>query len=132
MHVPQCVVVEKVDVERRLNEPRDPHNPVVMVVRFGGSTVHPVEQVECAVGPEQEHIVSCEVLHLLKPLQHNQLRHNRDGFEVDGKGPQNLWAQPRSETCCGTRRAVSARTSIGVNFWLMINANTAHGTIANL
>ena len=40
--------------------------------------------------PEQEDIVSSQVVDVLRALHQHQLREDRDRFQVDGKGPEDL------------------------------------------
>jgi hypothetical protein len=63
---------------------------VVLVVGLVVGAVHPVQDVEEAVGAEEEHVVAREVLHLPVPLQHDQLRDDRAGLKVYGKIPKQL------------------------------------------
>ncbi|GMF15745.1 unnamed protein product [Phytophthora fragariaefolia] len=84
------VVVEEVDVERRLYHAGDEHEPNEVVGRLGGCAVDPIEHVAAAVGSEQHDVVAGEVLHLSVALQQDELRDDGDGLEVDGEGPEDL------------------------------------------
>mmetsp|Transcript_22357 Transcript_22357/g.26923 ORF Transcript_22357/g.26923 Transcript_22357/m.26923 type:complete len:245 (+) Transcript_22357:229-963(+) len=83
------VVEEEVAVDRGLHNARGPHNPLA-VADLGEVSVDPVEQVQAAVCPEKEDIVSGQGVHILSPLEQDQLRENGNGFKVDGECPQHL------------------------------------------
>lgn len=40
--------------------------------------------------PEQEHVISSQVVDVLRALHQHQLREDRDRLQVDGKGPEDL------------------------------------------
>ena len=51
---------------------------------------YPVEDVKRPVRPQKENVVPVEVLHFAEPLQHDELRHDRNRLEENRKGPQNF------------------------------------------
>lgn len=56
----------------------------------GDAPVYPVGDIERAVGTKGGEVVRGYRLGLACPLQHEELREDRDRLEEDGKGPQNL------------------------------------------
>ena len=52
--------------------------------------VNPVRYVKCSVRSEGEQVVSRDVFRFARALEHEQLREDRDRFEVDRKGPEDL------------------------------------------
>mmetsp|Transcript_10720 Transcript_10720/g.32762 ORF Transcript_10720/g.32762 Transcript_10720/m.32762 type:complete len:323 (-) Transcript_10720:113-1081(-) len=83
------VVVEEVKIKAGLDKAREPHDPG-RVVRLGRISVDPVQDVERPVEAEQEHVVSGQVVHILRPLQQHELGQDGHGLQVDGKRPQDL------------------------------------------
>lgn len=82
------VNVEEVRVESCLDQTGDNGNGVHSI--FHKVAVDPVGQVECSVEAESEDVVCCDDLSLSCPLEHEQLRQNSNGFEVDREGPKHL------------------------------------------
>ena len=53
-------------------------------------SVDPVQDVESPVKPQEKYVVSCKIVHILCSLQQNQLRQDRNRFQIYREGPQNL------------------------------------------
>lgn len=88
--IPEDEVVEEVYIQAGLNNAADVHDPVVLVEGLVVRSVHPIEDVEGAVEAEQEHVMARQVLHFSVALQRDQLRHDREGFQVNGEHPKHL------------------------------------------
>jgi len=56
--------------------------------------VHPVHDVQSAVRPHEEDVISRQILHLAVALQHNELGQDRHRFEVNAEHPQQLLEIP--------------------------------------
>ena len=83
------VVVKEVTVQRRLDESRDPHNPVLVTGCVCGAP-DPVENVQEAVPAQAEYIVGSQCLGLPCTLQEEQLRQDGHSLEINRKRPQKL------------------------------------------
>jgi hypothetical protein len=84
------VDVEKVAVENSLQDAGNDGNPLGLVVGLGGVAVDPVGDVEEAVDAKGEEVVGGDGLGLASALEHEELGEDGDGFEPDGKGPEDL------------------------------------------
>ncbi len=86
--LPLDVVVKEVSVEQSLDHPADVNYPVVPVILFCIGTVDPVEDVQSTVGTHEKDVISSQVFDLSVALENNQLRQNRNGFQVNRESPE--------------------------------------------
>ena len=84
------VIVEKVRVEYRLKDAAEVNNKVMLVHRLMVGSVDPVQNVERPISSHEENVIASQILHLPIPLQYNELRKDRNGLQVNGKGPKQL------------------------------------------
>ena len=82
------VKIEEVAVEDGLNTAGDNHDDVKVVLVL--VAVDPVGDVEAAVDTESEEIVAGDSLRLAGFAEHEELRQDGNGLQIDGKRPQNL------------------------------------------
>jgi hypothetical protein len=61
-------------------------------VRLRLGALDPVHNLERALRAERGHLPGGDVLDALVSLRHDELREDRDGLEVDGKGPGDVEA----------------------------------------
>ena len=88
--LPLDVVVKEISVEQSLDHPADINYPVVPVILFCIGTVDPVEDVQSAVGTHEKDVISSQVFDLSVALENNQLRQNRNGFQVNRESPEQF------------------------------------------
>ena len=90
-HLGDCKVVEKIEVEDGLHDAGAELDPG-RKVRLRVEAVHPVDNVQRAVGAKRGDVPAGDVLDRLVPLQQDQLRRDGHRLEVDGEGPGDLCA----------------------------------------
>ena len=62
----------------------------MLVHRFMVGPVDPVQDVKGPIGSHEEDVIAGQVLHLPIPLQHNELREDSNGLQVNGEGPEQF------------------------------------------
>jgi hypothetical protein len=80
--------VEEVRVQRGLDEARHDGDGIDRVL--GKVPIDPVGDVQRPVRAQRKEVVGRDGLCLARPLQHEELREDRDGFEVDAEGPEDF------------------------------------------
>jgi len=82
------VQVEEVTVENGLNTARHNRDEIKEPIKV--VAIDPVEDVETAVDTEGKQVMTRDSLRLARLADHEQLRENRDRFQIDGKRPEEL------------------------------------------
>ena len=90
-YLPLEVVVEKVCVKQSLQNTTKVYNPMVTVILLGISPVNPIQNVKSSIGSHKEYIIPGQVFYLPITLQDDQLRQNSNCFQINRKGPQQLY-----------------------------------------
>lgn len=87
--VPQSIVIKEVAIKSSLHGSSDPSDPVTVHL-FSVVASNPVQNIECSIESEENHVAGGEILDLLVLLKHDDLRHNANGLQVDGECPSVL------------------------------------------
>lgn len=82
------VEIEEVAVQNGLDTASKDRNQVVEP--FEVVSVCPVKDVQSSVGPQSEQVMRGDGFRLSGLADHEELRQNRNGLQVDGEGPQDL------------------------------------------
>lgn len=80
--------IEEVDVQPRLDETSSNGNRIDDAIRE--IPVNPIRDVERPVNSKRCQVMCRDCLCFPRPLKHEELGKNGDGFEEDGERPQNL------------------------------------------
>lgn len=54
------------------------------------SPINPIRNVQRPISTEGSKVMSCYRLRFTRPLEHEELREDSDGFKPDGEWPENL------------------------------------------
>eukprot|EP00977_Amphora_coffeiformis_P014146 scaffold3882_cov164-Amphora_coffeaeformis.AAC.14 len=63
---------------------------MVLIAMFIMRSVNPIENVKKAIGAHEKDIVARQVFYFPVTLQHNELRQNGNGFQINGECPQEF------------------------------------------
>lgn len=82
------IQIEEVAIQDGLHN--SSHDGDEIIVRLGHVTIHPVEDVEGAVGSQRKQVMRRDRLRLASLAHHEQLRQDCHRFQVDAECPQNF------------------------------------------
>lgn len=85
----KLLTMEKVQVKPGLHQPREHADRINRVLRK--VPIDPIGDVQSPVSPQRKEIMRGDRLCLPCSLKHEELREDRDGFEVDAEGPEDLF-----------------------------------------
>lgn len=86
-HLPH-VQIHEVRIQGSLDDPCN--NGIWLEVSLCHVSIDPIDNVQGPVPTQDEHVCRCDTLCLLLVLEHDDLRHDGNGLEVNGKRPQDL------------------------------------------
>lgn len=91
------VDVEKVRIQQGLDNASNDRNGLDRPLEggFGEISIHPVGDIESPVQSQGEEVMRGNGVCFSGPLQHEQLRQDRDRLEPNGKGPKDLGIRQR-------------------------------------